>query len=157
MLGSVCFLWFVGVLGARLMVAEGGTGTVSSIAFAGGIATAVFGIANPTPDVAAAINKDDISPATAGTLHHLSDAFFVSAELSLVVLLAAVAVLGFRTRVVPRWWAAFGVLLAVVLVIGPIGWAGLLFGLPVWTLGTTAMLVRRPHGGRVAAARTAAA
>jgi hypothetical protein len=27
-------------------------------------------------------------------------------------------------------------------VIGPIGWAALLFGLPVWTLGTTVLLVR---------------
>ena len=27
--------------------------------------------------------------------------------------------------------------------IGPIGWAGLIFGLPLWVLGTTFFLVRR--------------
>jgi hypothetical protein len=68
--------------------------------------------------------------------------FFVGAELALIVLVIGVAVLGFRTRVVPRWFASFGILLAVVLVVGPIGWAGLIFGLPVWTLVTTILLVR---------------
>ena len=34
------------------------------------------------------------------------------------------AVLAFRTGVLPKWWAALMVLVAVVLVIGPIGWAG---------------------------------
>jgi hypothetical protein len=34
------------------------------------------------------------------------------------------------------------VLIAIVLVIGPIGWAALIFGLPIWTLGTTWLLVR---------------
>ena len=38
------------------------------------------------------------------------------------------------------------VLVAVVLVIGPIGWAGLIFGLPVWTLGTSLfVLLGRPQ------------
>src|SRR5262249_49331510 len=90
----------------------------------------------------AAINKSDISATTAGTLHHLSDLFFVGAELSAILLLSAVAVVSIRTGVLPRWWAILGALLAVVLVIGPIGWAALLFGLPLWTLGTTVLLAR---------------
>jgi hypothetical protein len=32
---------------------------------------------------------------------------------------------------------------AVVLVIGPIGWAAMIFGPPIWTLATTFMLMRR--------------
>jgi hypothetical protein len=148
-LGSLCFIWFVGALRSRLVVAEGGAGTVSTIAFTGGVATALFGALIPSGDLALAINKDEVSAATAGALHHMSDAFFVTAELALVVLLVGVAVLGFRTRVVPRWFAAFGVLLSVVLVIGPIGWAGLIFGLPVWTLTATILIVRpRRAAGR---------
>jgi hypothetical protein len=148
-LGSLCFIWFVGTLRSRLVVAEGGAGTVSSIAFAGGVATAVFGALIPSGDIALAINKNEVSAATAGALHHVSDAFFVTAELALIVLLVGVAVLGFRTRVVPRWFAAFGVLLSLVLVIGPIGWAGLIFGLPVWTLVATMLIVRpRSAAGR---------
>jgi type IV secretory pathway TrbD component len=42
-----------------------------------------------------------------------------------------------RTRVLPRWWAAVSELLVIVLVVGPIGWLGLIFGLPIWTLGTS--------------------
>ena len=58
------------------------------------------------------------------------------------LIFAGAAVLAFRTKVLPQWWAALMVLVAVVLVIGPIGWAGLIFGLPVWTLGTSVMLLR---------------
>ena len=39
MLGSLAFLWFVGILRGRLVRAEGGTGTFASLAFAGGVAT----------------------------------------------------------------------------------------------------------------------
>ena len=143
MLGCVAFIWFAAVLRARLLEAEGTTaGTTTTIAFVGAVAAAIFGMLVPAPDIAAAINKNDISAATAGTLHHSTDAFFVCAELAAVLLFAGAAVLAFRTKVLPTWWAALMVLVAVVLVIGPIGWAGLIFGLPVWTLGTSVMLLR---------------
>ena len=146
MIGCLCFLWFVGVLRTRLREAEGGGGTVSTIALAGGVATAAFGLLMPGGEIVAAINKEDISAATAGTLHSLGDLFFVAAELSAIVLLVAVAIVAFRTRVLPKWWASFSILVAIVLVIGPIGWAALIFGLPVWTIGTALFLVqaRRP-------------
>jgi len=59
-----------------------------------------------------------------------------------------------RTRILPRWWAAFGGLVAAVLVVGPIGWLGLIFGVPIWTLGTSLfVLLRSPErAGRTAAA-----
>ena len=52
-----------------------------------------------------------------------------------------------RTATLPKWWAIVNVVLAVVLVIGPIGWAGLIFGMPLWTL-----VHHRPAGARPAAA-----
>jgi type IV secretory pathway TrbD component len=52
-------------------------------------------------------------------------------------------VVAFDTGLLPNWWAALMCLVAVVLVIGPIGWAALIFGVPIWTLGTTFMLMRR--------------
>lgn len=154
MIGWLCFVWFVGVLRTRLREAEGGAGTVSTIALAGGVATAAFGLLIPAAEIVAAINEEDISAATAGTLHNLGDAFFVAAELSAIVLLAAVAVLTFRTRVLPKWWAFFSVLIAIVLVIGPIGWAALIFGLPVWTIGTALFLAvrQRPASAPIAGA-----
>jgi hypothetical protein len=54
------------------------------------------------------------------------------------------------TGVLPGWWAIFSVLLAVVLWIGPIGWAALILGTPIWVLGTTILLVRPPQPRRSA-------
>jgi len=143
MLGCLAFIWFAAVLRERLLAAEGtAAGTTSTIAFVGAVAAAIFGMIIPAPDIAAAINKNDITAATAGTLQRSTDAFFVCAELAAVLLFLGAAVLAFRTSVLPKWWAALMVLVAVVLVIGPIGWAGLIFGLPVWTLGTSIMLLR---------------
>ncbi len=68
--------------------------------------------------------------------------FFIGAELSAIVLLAATALVWLRAPVVAAWWAWVTILLAVWLVILPIGWIGLLVGLPVWTIVTSVMLIR---------------
>ena len=96
----------------------------------------VFGLMIQAGDLGAAIDQDSISAATAGTLHHISDMFFVGAELALIPFFVGIAVVAFRTGVLPKWWAAFSILVAVVLLIGPIGWAALIFGTPLWLLGT---------------------
>ena len=147
MLGSLAFLWFVGILRSRLVRAEGGAGTFASIAFAGGIATGVFALGMPAGGVVTALGVDQIGAAEAAALNALEAAFFIGAELSAIVLLAATAVAALRTAALPRWWAPPSILLAVWLVIGPIGWIGLLAGLPVWTLVTSVMLIRpgAPH------------
>ena len=104
-------------------------------------------------DVAGAIDKNEIGPATAAAFHHLGDAFFVCAELAAVLVLGAVALVAWRTRVLPRWWAVFSGLVTVVLIVGPIGWIGVIFGLPLWTLGTSLfVLLRSPERMRAAAA-----
>jgi hypothetical protein len=155
MIGCLAFVWFAGVLRSRLAAAEAGDRTLSTIAFAGAVMAAAFGIAGQS-DIASAINADSVSAATAGTLHRGGDVMFVGSELSIVLLLGAVAVLAFRTAVVPRWWGVAGALVAVVALIGPIGWAALIFGLPVWTLVTAGMLARAPRGRLARTAATAA-
>jgi hypothetical protein len=156
MIGCVSFIWFAGILRSRLAAAEGGTHPLSTIVFGGAVATAVMGLGTQA-DIATAINDKDVSAATAGTFHHLGDLFFMGAELSLIAVLAAVTVLAYRAAAVPRWWGAIGGIVAVVLAIGPIGWAGLIFGLPVWTLVTSILLARTPRSraGATAAAATA--
>jgi len=81
------------------------------------------------------------------------DLFFVGAELAAILPVAAFAIVAWRTRVLPRWWAAFAGLVAVVLIVGPIGWLGLIFGVPLWTLGTSLFVLL----GSRARMRTAAA
>ena len=70
MLGSLAFLWFAVVLRERMDEAGAGR-KAARLTFAGAIAATVFGIAIPLTDVAAAINKNDISAATAGAAHRL--------------------------------------------------------------------------------------
>jgi hypothetical protein len=152
MVGCISFVWFAAVLRGRLAAAEGGSAVFANLSFGGAVAGAVFGILTAAGDVGAAINKNDISAATAGTLHNGSDAFFVGAELSAILFFAGAAVVALRTGALAKWWAFLAILVAVVLLIGPIGWAGLIFGLPTWTLGTTFVLVR--GGGRTADRQT---
>lgn len=140
-LGCLAFIWFVGIVRGRMAEAEGGTATLSTIMFGSAVAAAAFAMAT-TGDVASAINKNDISPATAGALHHMGDLFFVVAELALIGVMIPFAVLVLRTRVMPTWWAYVSILVAVVLLIGPIGWAALIFGTPVWSLVTGYYLSR---------------
>jgi len=83
------------------------------------------------------------------------DLFFVTTELAAVLPLAVVAVVAWRTRALPRWWAALSGLVAMVLLIGPIGWIGLIFGLPIWTLGTS-LFVLLGSPARMRTAATAA-
>jgi hypothetical protein len=145
MLGCLSLVWFAAVLRARLAEAEGGQHTYATLAFGGVSIAAVFGLLIPAGDIASAINHDSISAATAGMLHNSSDMFFVAAELALILFFVGAAVVALRTGVLPKWWALFGVLIAVVLVIGPIGWAALIFGTPVWLLGTGLIVGATPR------------
>src|SRR5262249_2568077 len=118
MLGCAAFVWFAVVLRSRLLAAEGGAHTFTTLAFGGAVGTAVLGMLIPAGDVGSAIDHDSISAATAGAFHHLNDVFFVGAELFAVVFFAAVAVCSLRTRALPKWWALLALLIAVVLIIG---------------------------------------
>lgn len=155
MLGSLAFLWFAGVLRSRLVRAEGGAETFASIAFAGGVATGVFALGIPTGGVVAALGVDQLGASEAAALNALEATFFIGAELSAIVLLAAAAVVALRTAVLPRWWAGTSILLAVWLAIGPIGWIGVLVGIPVWTITTSVMLARMDRHGQVPTAPAA--
>jgi hypothetical protein len=147
MIGCLGFVAFVAGVGRRL--------AAPVLALAGAAIAGVSGMLTAAVDVAGGIDKTDISPATAAAFHHAMDIFFITAELGAVLPLAVVAVVVWRTRVLPRWWAAFSGLVAVVLLIGPIGWVGLIFGVPIWTLGTSLFVLIGSRSRVRAAAATA--
>jgi hypothetical protein len=147
MIGCAGFVAFVAGLGRQL--------AAPVLALAGAAMAALSGMLTAAVDVAGGLDKNDITPATAATFHHATDVFFVTTELAAVLPLAVVAVVAWRTRVLPRWWAAFGGLVAVVLIIGPIGWIGLIFGVPIWTLGTSCFVLLGSRARMRAAAATA--
>ena len=144
MLGVAFFLWFVGTLRAHIAAAEGGVTRTAGILFAGGVATAsmLFGLVAPTAAGALQAQNDDRppSPSAADALWNLGDGFFLAAEVAAIVLVAATAVAVLRTGVFPRWVAWVSLVLAIWLLIAPIGWLALLFGVPAWTLLVSLLL-----------------
>ena len=156
MLGCLSFVTFLSGLRVRLADVLGASSPLPGLALAGAAIAGVCGMLTAAVDVGGAIDKSDIGPSTAAAFHHFLDVFFVSAELAAILPVAVVAVAAWRTRVLPRWWAAFSALVAVVLLIGPIGWLGLIFGVPVWMIGTSLLvLLRSPERVRGTAAATA--
>ncbi len=156
MLGCLSFVTFLSGLRVRLADVLGASSPLPGLALAGAAIAGVCGMLTAAVDVGGAIDKSDIGPSTAAAFHHFLDVFFVSAELAAILPVAVVAVAAWRTRILPRWWAAFSGLVAVVLLIGPIGWLGLIFGVPVWMIGTSLfVLLRSPERVRGTAAATA--
>ena len=154
-LGAAFFIWFLGHLRARLLAAEGAVGRLTAIAFGGGLAAATCALLLPGPDQAGALSKDEITPDAAIVFNNLGDAFFIGAEFAAAVLLAATGVLALATRVLPRWLGWVSLALALVLVIAPIGWAALIFGVPLWTIAVSLLLFMRPVAAAPAPARPA--
>jgi hypothetical protein len=155
MLGCVVFLVFAGLLRERLATAEGGNHLLANIAFGGAVAASVLGV-GINADIGTAIDTGSVTPAAAAAFHSIGDLSFMGAELMMIPLVAAASLVALRTGVLPRWWAVLGLLVAVVLAIGPIGWAALVFGTPIWTLGTSLLVGRRPRrAGATAKAATA--
>jgi hypothetical protein len=141
--GVLFFLWFLGSLRAALVDAEGGTGRVSTIAFASGVASSVSMMFTVLPHAQAAIDIDSMSDTSAAALVHMGDAFFGGTQLFSIPLLAATGLVILRHRPLPRWlaWASFAV--ALILAAGPIGFFGVFIGLPLWVLATSVLLYRR--------------
>jgi hypothetical protein len=144
MVGCVAFLWFASILRTRLGAAEGENHTFSTLVFGGAVAMTALGMGTQA-DIVTAINPHSVSAATAGTMHNIGDLFFIGAEVALFAVLVGTAVVAYRTAVLPKWWASLGALVGVVALIGPIGWAALTFGFPIWLLGTTVFLARTPR------------
>jgi hypothetical protein len=142
LIGTALFVWFLGTLRSRLLAAEGGPGRLAATAFGGGIATAACAALIPGPDMAAALSDDDIDASAASAMHNLTAAFFVAAEYLAPVLLVASALAALRYGALPRWLAWVSLLIALVLLIGPIGWAALIFAVPLWVIVVSFLLYR---------------
>ena len=144
MIGVFFLFWFLGSLRERLFLAEGGSAALTATTFAGGVAMAVFMLGSTGGDIAAAISKDDLNATTADALHNLGDIWFIGAEISAAVLLAGTGLVALETRALPKWLAWVSLLIALVLLIGPIGWAALIFAVPVWIIVLSILFFLRP-------------
>lgn len=147
MLGSALFVYFLGSLRTRFWVAEGGAGRLTTIMFGSGVATAIFAAATQAPMIAGAITADETERAIDGgaaeVFAELGDGFFVAAETMLVVFFFASAVAILRTRAFPAWLGWVTLAFAVIAVIPWIGWAALVWGLPLWVLVVAIWMLTR--------------
>ena len=91
----------------------------------------------------ATTDKELITPDTAIVFWRLAHGVFVAAELALAVFLGALSILALRRLLLPRWLGWFGLAVTILLLIPPIGWAALLFLLPVWLVIASIVLWRR--------------
>ncbi|HEU5062217.1 MAG TPA: hypothetical protein VFT79_03565 [Solirubrobacterales bacterium] len=156
MLSVAFFLWFLGSLRTALRDAEAGTGRLSAIAYGGGIATAALWLALPSVSLLGALDADHLDPQAAKTIFILGDAFLYPAAITAAVLVAASGLVALRTGALPRWLGWLSLVLAIWLLIPPLGssagtpenpagWTGLaaIDLVPVWTAVTGFALMAR--------------
>jgi hypothetical protein len=142
-LGTAFFVFFLGSLREAFLRAEGQPGRLTAVAFAGGLGKAVFDMAFVGVFAAGAIaadDSDDFSPQAAQAVASVDTAFFIGAEFMALVFLAAAGAVILTSRALPVWLGWLALLVALGLLIVPIGWAFLLIGVPLWVLLASVVL-----------------
>lgn len=145
MAGTLFFSIFVAVLRSRWRAGAGAEDS-SSLAFGAGMIGAAFLAATWAPQLGVGVALEDmgspISASTAEAAWHMGTGFFVVGEMFIGLFLFATAAANSRVPVLPSWLAWLAVVIGIVAVIPPIGWAAVIFALPVWLLLATFFLMR---------------
>lgn len=138
---GVPFLWFLGSLRSAFQEAEGGTGRLSSIAYAGGIVLLGFALVDGAIQFAVAESAGDVPPGVTHTLSVLYGDFFFGFPVGIGTLLLASSLVILRTKVLPAWlgWVSF---VLGVLTLTPAGFFVFLVVL-VWIAIVSVMLYQR--------------
>jgi hypothetical protein len=110
------FIWFLGSLRSALRTAEGGTGRVSSIAFAGGLVTAGALFTLITLIAGAAFRPEEATPEVTTALNDLAVVSGAPALAGLTALFAASAKVALRHGAFP---SSIGLLLAIAALAQP--------------------------------------
>jgi hypothetical protein len=143
-LGVVLFVWFLGSLRARFLLAEGGLGRLTSLVYGSGLLVALCLTMQVAPPVIAASADEDLSADAAQALQTMGEAFFAGTWVLLVPMLVAAGLVIMRTRALPVWLGWASLVLALGLLIPPVGWLIVLFLFPVWTLVASVLVFVRP-------------
>lgn len=142
-LGGFLFLWFVAAL-RPVLDAGGSPSWLTTATLVGGTAGGALMLAMTGGQTTGATTDAELlTPETAIVFWRLAHGFFVAAEIALAVFLGALSLLALRRLVLPRWLGWFGLVVTVLLLIPPIGWAALLFLLPLWLIAASVVLWRR--------------
>jgi hypothetical protein len=161
LLGTVAFIWFVGVLRTRLGSTAGGDERLATIAFGGGIAAAAPLLAIYLFNLAGAFRADEdgkIDPGVAASLYDLSALSVNVAAIAASVLVLAVGLLALRDAVLPRWLGIVSVLLGIAMLL-PFAYVAMgvfliwlaVLAVLLWLRGPGEHRPRRPAAGRMPA------
>ncbi len=141
--GVIALIWFLDGLRTHIGRVSGQLGR---LAYGFGFAAALFLLLSVMPDVAGAFANDtldrNLEPAAAEVYHTIGDSFFFAAEVMLAGFFFAVGLAAVQARALPAWLGWISLVLAVLALIPPIGWAVVVFAFPLWLLLVSALLWR---------------
>jgi hypothetical protein len=139
---AIFLIWFGGSLRSALRQAEGGTGRLSTLAFAGILVIAISGAISGTVQFAAADSVGDVPASVTQTLSTLNEEFFLPFPVGTVILMAATGICALRFGALPRWLGWTSIVIAILSVAGPLGFVAFL-ALFVWVLVVSVLLYQR--------------
>ena len=155
-IGGLAFLGFVAGLRSVLRRAEGDPGTLSNIVFGAGVAfTAVWSVsAGALAAVAYAVGFSGAPVSDVDVVRVFpqlgSLLLLLGGGFAGILLLVATSIVIVRTAVLPRWLAAFGVLIAITLAVD-VTYMNIV-PLLVWVISASAVLFMRKNEPSIAAA-----
>lgn len=144
-LAAIAFLFFIGGFRSILRSGEGPTGSLSTVAFAGGIVAAVGMLIFAGLGVTLADGADNLEPAAMQAINALNVHMYLPLAGGIVTFLVATGLVGIRTNVLPKWLARAAIVIAI-LAFTPVGFFAFLGSIP-WMLVTSIVLLRGRPGG----------
>jgi hypothetical protein len=139
---ALFFVFFVGVWRAALRRTEPEPGTLSTIAFGGGILIAVGGLTFSALTFTLGDLADKLDPTAMQALNALSGDFFFPLAVGIGTFLIASGIATLRGGPLPKWLGWVGILIGV-LAVTPIGFFAFFASL-VWVLVVSIVLTIRP-------------
>ena len=145
-LAALALVWFAGSLRSTLRQAEGGTGRLSAVAFAGGVMAGVTGLTASALLRTAAefVRRQDDSEGARMALSLAESTMGVASAFAMALLMGATFVIALRHGAIPRWLAWVGAVGAVLALVPqyPIFVVGFLIAL-FWVAALSIVLIRQ--------------
>jgi hypothetical protein len=153
--GILLLLVFLGILRERLAAAEGGAGLLSTLAFGGGVASAVIWVASmliarADTFAASTTSKFHVDPNSYRMFADTAYFGWVAATFVGALVVWATSAVALRTGILPRWFGRLGILAGVSQLFG-------IFFFPffvwwIWLVAAAILLVVRPTAARASLA-----
>jgi hypothetical protein len=143
-IGTIALVAFLDAVRARV---ARGSDYLARAGFALGVGAALMLLASWLPEVGGSLASReelhrDLEPGAAEVFSSIGTGFFFGGEVLLAGFLLAVGLAAVRTRVLPVWLGWISIVLGVVALIPPIGWAVVIVAFPLWLLGVSLLLWR---------------